>query len=59
MTTDELAAAVLSMVRARDHVSFWELAREWPEHFRDGPFEIRSSVAPNLVIWAGVSEDRQ
>src|SRR5262249_60186507 len=35
---------------------FAELAREWPEHFRDGRFEIRSSVAPNLVIWVGVSE---
>jgi hypothetical protein len=56
MTTDELATAVLAMVRKRDHVSFAELAREWPEHFRDGPLEIRSSVAPNLVIWVGLSE---
>jgi len=56
MTTDELATAVLAMVRKRDHVSFAELAREWPAHFRDGPLEIRSSVAPNLVIWAGLSE---
>jgi len=55
MTTDELATAVLAM-RKREHVSFAELAREWPEHFRDGRFEIRSSVAPNLVIWVGVSE---
>src|SRR5262249_59796120 len=54
MTTDELAPAVLAM-RKRDHVSFAELAREWPEHFRDGRFEIRSSVAPNLVISDGVS----
>jgi hypothetical protein len=56
MTVDELASVVLTMVRERDHVSFAELAREWPEHFRDGPLEIRSSVGPNLVLWAGLSE---
>lgn len=32
----QIANRIAEIVNERDHVSFVELQREWPEHFRDG-----------------------
>jgi hypothetical protein len=50
--TTLLADRVLALIRERDHVTFAELAREFPDDFANG--EIALEVHDNLVIWTGM-----
>ena len=40
LNTKTLARRIVELVNRKDHVSFVELAREWPEHFRDGELAL-------------------
>ncbi len=50
MTAEALAAEMLAFIRAKGDVTFAELARQWPEHFR------RGKMIKRTIAWHGLSE---
>jgi hypothetical protein len=56
MTEDELTSEVLAYIRERDHVSFAELSRNWPDYFTGGDRGIVLNQLDNIVVWEGMTE---
>jgi hypothetical protein len=56
-TAETIASDILDHLARYGSVSFAELARCWPEHFRHGhKMLFAGEDCPNVVIWAGISE---
>ena len=51
----DLADRVFAFVKERDHVSFAELTKEFPEEF-SGTNEV-FAVHPGIVVWTGLTRD--
>ena len=49
---------VLDYIKRRPTTSFAELAREWPEHFKDGEWamEFRGEKHSNIFMWFSCSD---
>ncbi len=54
-----LALNILARIDDLEHVSFAELAREWPQHFNGGDrqIEVSSPSASKVVLWHGVTAE--
>ena len=57
-TAESLAKEIAAMVALKDHVSFAELAKKWPEHFhlKDG-LCFDPEVLGEAIYWSGISEN--
>lgn len=55
---EKLKGDIFQYVWECSEVTFAELARKWPEHFKDGNLEFlkESKEFSNIVLWSGLSD---